>query len=125
ADHGAAPLSRAVRLGARARVAAREEDARAPRPPPGAPAAVPGAGLPRVATGPHPGAHRAGPLRPPHSRQGHRALSRDAAARGALARAGDRARPTPGRRVLLRRSAAPARAAVPRERAVGDPPRRA
>ena len=118
-------LPRAVRLRARARVAPRARDARATGASPRAAAAVPGADLRRLLARPHQGPHRPQALRLAHAgpdRERYRVLK---AVDALSLEPGIRRRGSARRRLLLRRSAALPGAALPRERAVGVPPRRA
>ena len=118
-------VPRAIRLASRARVPAREEDARAPGASPRAPAAVPRPHLSRVQARAHHGADRDVALRPAHARQGGRPVPGDAPGRGAVARADDPPRGSARGGLLHGRPPAVPRAALPRERPVRDPPRRA
>ena len=125
ADPRRAALPRALRHPARAGVASREEDARAAGAAPRAPAALPRPRVSRLEARAHHGAHRHVALRSPDAGQGEGALPLGPLGGRARARALD---PGPGpsrRRLLFRRPAALPRAALPRERALGIPPRRA
>src|SRR5262249_9214747 len=117
--------SRAVRLRARPRITARARDARTAGPTPGQAAAFPGAGLPRVVAQSHQGAPGPPTLRLADAGARSRALP-GAQTGGRTEPRACAARPRPAwRRVLFRRPAALSGAALPGERALGEPSRRA